>query len=149
MRGRSRAELEEKLAGKGFGPEETDASLQKLERLGYIDDSALAAALSRHARETRRLGKKGAFRFLLGRGIPAGLALDALAGYDEFEGAGALARKKLFGAPSNSTERQKKDPAAARRRLYAALARRGYSEETIRKVLSTIRGQRDKGGALK
>ena len=129
-RGRSRAELEERLSRKCFDPAETASALQKLERLGYIDDSALAAVLARQARETRKLGKRGALSFLLGRGIPAGVALAALEGYDEFEGAERLARKKLGAMEREGT--------AARRRLYAALARRGYSGETIRKIFSLI-----------
>ncbi|MDA8388657.1 MAG: regulatory protein RecX [Nitrospiraceae bacterium] len=130
-RGRSRAELEERLSRKGFDPAAAAAALQKLERLGYIDDSALAAALSRQARQNRKLGRKGAFLYLLGRGIPEELALAALAGYDEFEGAEKVARKKLDAM-------KREGPATVRRRLYGALARRGYSAETIRKVFSSI-----------
>ncbi|MDA8086684.1 MAG: regulatory protein RecX [Nitrospiraceae bacterium] len=135
-RSRSRAELAERLLRKGFTKDSVDAALQKLERLGYINDSALAAALERQARETRRLGRKGALGFLLKRGIPAGLAASALAGYDESEGAAEVARKKLRAMKQAA-------PEAARRRLYGALARRGYSAETIRRVFSSIIEEED------
>ena len=129
-RSRSRAEIAEKLSRKDFSKEDAEAALQKLERLGYINDPALADALARQAREARKLGRKGAMGYLLKRGIPAELALAALAGYDESEGALAVARKKIQGM-------SRAEPAVRKRRLYGALARRGYSAETIRKIFSS------------
>ena len=131
-RGRSVAELREKLGLKGFTGQEIDEALQKLERLGYINDPALAGALSIQARETRGLGRRGAQGYLLKRGISASLAEDALAGYDEFEGAMRTARKRL-------RTLEKADPEARRRRLYGALARRGFSFQTIKKVFDFLK----------
>ena len=140
-RGRSSAELREKLGLKGFTGQQADEVLQKLERLGYINDSALAGALTRLARETRRLGRLGARGYLLKRGISAGLAEEALAGYDEFEGAMSTALKKLRTmeragreAGSESPEERKRNAEARKRKLYGALSRRGFSSQTIRQV---------------
>ncbi len=126
-RNRSSAELLEKLGLKGFTGEQVDEALQKLDRLGYINDSALAEALSRQARENRGLGRRGAFGYLLKRGISAGLAEEALGGYDEFDGAMRTARKKL-------RTLEKAGPEVRKRRLYGALARRGFSSQTIKKI---------------
>ncbi len=135
-RSRSVAELKVKLSRKGFTEDEADAALQRLVGLGYIDDPALSEALARQARENRRFGKKGAMAFLLKRGIPPGLAASALTGYDESEGAKEVARKKLRGMKHVGSE-------AMRRRLYGALARRGYSADTIKKVFSSIIKEED------
>ncbi len=139
-RGRSTTELREKLGLKGFTVQQADEALQKLERLGYINDSALAGALTRLARDTRKLGRRGAMGYLLKRGISAGLAQEALAGYDEFEGAMRLALKKVKAmegpAPGQRDEEKipvGKDP-VFKRRLYGVLARRGFSPQTIRQV---------------
>ncbi len=133
-RSRSSAELREKLGLKGFTAQQADEALQKLERLGYINDSALAGSLTRLARDTRRLGRLGAMGYLLKRGISAGVAREALAGYDEFEGAMRVALKKLRATgPDGEKNSMKRDP-AFRRKLYGALARRGFSSGTIRQV---------------
>lgn len=150
-RSRSSAELLEKMALKGFTGQQADEALQKLERLGYINDSALAESLARLARETRGLGRRGAMGYLLKRGISASLADEALAGYDESEGAMRMALKKLRTmeragpetpggnhgtAGSPGTLRRSRE--TLKSRLYGALARRGFSPRTIKQVFLKI-----------
>ena len=131
-RGRSRAELQKKLAGKGFGPQEAGEALSRLEALGYINDSALAESLSGQARERKLLGRRAAAAFMAARGVPKGITQSALEDYDELPGALKLAGKKLRAMDGLAPEVQA-------RRLSGALARRGYSTQTIRKVFSTRR----------
>jgi regulatory protein len=127
-RSRSEKELRERLLRRGYPEIEAERVLERLSQAGYIDDRALAAVLLRQARETKRLGRRGAAAYLARMGIPQALASEALDGYDEKEGARSFAGKKmkqLKGLP----------PEVQRRRLYGALARRGFSGETIRKLM--------------
>lgn len=127
-RGRSRRELAERLRGKGFGPDEIEQTLTRLEGLGYIDDHAHARHLLRWAQEVRRLGRHGALGFLVGKGIPEKLARQAVSDYDETKGAGEILEKKRGAMAGLSA-------VAKKRRLAGALSRRGYSAETIRKLM--------------
>ena len=131
-RGRSRAELQKKLDVKGFERKEADEALRRLEALGYVDDGALAGSLAGQARERKLLGRRGAAALMAIRGVPRGIAEGALEGYDELPGALRLAEKKLKSMAGLA-------PDVKYRRLSGALARRGYSPETIRKVFLTRR----------
>lgn len=127
-RSRSRKELALRLRRKGFEEAEIEAAFTRLERCGYLDDAALAAGLRRQALETKTLGRGGARAFMLQRGISASTADEALAGYDEREGALKAAKKKLKALSGLSNN-------IKRRRLASALRRRGFSAGTIRETL--------------
>ena len=124
VRQRSRRELERRLEGAGFDPEEVRAELDRLERVGLIDDEAFARSVVEHSFTTRKEGR----RVVAGRLIRAGIApdagkaaLDAVVGGDEERADELAAAKagKLSGLP----------PDAAYRRLYGMLARRGYTPD--------------------
>lgn len=129
VRQRSRRELERRLLQAGFEAEEVDDELQRLERVGLIDDEAFARAVAEHAFGRRREAR----RVVAGRLVAAGVAPDTVAGVledltiDEDAQAGALADERaarLRGVP----------PEKAFARLSGLLMRRGYAPDVARRA---------------
>lgn len=127
-RGRSEGELINRLSVKGYPDTEIDSTIRYLKETGLIDDKRLALNFAGYALETKGLGAMGVRDFLLSKGIPADVAQEACCGIDEEENALRLVRKKVKGCRD---ERMK-------RRVYNFLQRRGYSFETIKRVLRKI-----------
>ena len=124
VRQRSRRELERRLEGAGFDPEEVRAELDRLLQVGLIDDEAFARAVVEHSFTTKKEGR----RVVAGRLMSAGIApetaaavLDEAVGGEE-ERADALAAAK-------AARLSGLQPDAAYRRLYGMLARRGYAPD--------------------
>ena len=141
VRARSRRELERRLLQAGFeGPEVADV-LERLERVGLIDDDAFAAQVVEHAFAVKRSGRRAVASTLAAAGVPRDVIENALSqgGEDESERADALAASRA--ARLGSLE-----PAKAFSRLTSLLVRRGYSPEmargAARKALE-IRGSED------
>lgn len=129
VRQRSRRELERRLLHAGFEADEVGDELERLERVGLIDDEAFARALVEHAVVRR----KEARRVIAGRLAAAGVAGDAAASVlddvaiDEESQADALAAERaprLAGLPAEK----------AFRRLAGLLMRRGYPPEVARRA---------------
>ena len=129
-RGRSEKELKERLVKKGIRKAVASSTVQDLKRLGLIDDRSLAETLKREAFSRKFLSQQGAIRFLHQRGIPHDLINDALNGDQMIDiyTARKLVHKKIKNLRNYSSSHVKK-------KLYGHLARRGYSSDTIRKVL--------------
>jgi len=114
-RGRSEKEMAERLRKRGV----SDAAA-----------SSTAESLKREALVNKVLSRSGARHFMLGRGIPKGI-IDKILRDDEntdYDNARRFVDKRLrmLGRYPEIT---------AKRRLYNQLLRRGYSAETIIKVL--------------
>jgi regulatory protein len=129
VRMRSRRELERRLLQAGFEADEVRAELERLERVGLIDDDAFARAVVES-----RVGRRGeSRRVVAGKLAQAGVAaetavaaLDDLAG-DEQDRADALAATK-------ASKLAGLEPHVAFQRLYGFLARRGYPSEVARRA---------------
>ncbi|MEV0246155.1 recombination regulator RecX [Nocardia sp. NPDC050712] len=125
VRARSRAELAQRLATKGYTPEITEEALSRLAGVGLIDDAAFAAEWV-HARHTfSGKGKQALAQELRRKGVDradSAAALDAISSDDEAERAADLVRRKLRSIPAG-LDREK-----VLRRLVGMLARRGYSQ---------------------
>lgn len=128
VRQRSRRELERRLLGAGFDADEVDDELERLERVGLIDDEAFARTLAEHAVGRRREAR----RVVAGRLAAAGVAGDTAASVlddlavDEDAQADALAVERagrLVGIA----------PDKAFARLSGLLMRRGYAPEVARR----------------
>ena len=128
-RGRSRKELAERLAGKGFESEGIERAIERLEACGLIDDRARAETLKRTAAEAKNLGKSGAMQYLRRMGIERPVAEDALGGYDELDAARRFLRRKM------RTIKGELD-FAAKKKIGDSLRRRGFSTDTIRKAFT-------------
>jgi len=112
------AEIEAKLARRGVSAADAASVVADAVRLGYLDDAELAGQLARGF-VSRGYGRRRAETALRRRGLPAGLADDALGAAYGDQDEVTLARKALG---SRAT-----DDDAARRRAAAFLARRGFS----------------------
>lgn len=124
-RGRSERELINRLSIKGYSDEEIKKSLEELKDIGLIDDRKIALDFKNYAKETKKLGSMGIRNFLLSRGIPIDVIEEICDDNDEEEDAYELIQKRI-----RNLEDEK-----AKKRIYSLLQRRGYSFETIRKVL--------------
>ncbi len=126
---RTTAELRQRLTRKGFPPETVQATLERLAELRMVDDEGYARQF---VQDRVSVGHKGRWRVrqeLIKRGIAREQAEAALAqAPDELAAARAAAGRYL--------ERNRRlEPAVLRRRLYAFLARRGFSPGTILQVM--------------
>jgi len=126
---RTTSELKQRLGRKGFSPDIVSSTLQRLAELKMVDDAGFAR---RFAEDRITIGHKGKWRVrgeLLKRGVAKEHIEGALAtAPDEKEAAREVAEKYL-----SRNRRLEQD--VLKRRLYAFLARRGFSPDTIRSVM--------------
>lgn len=135
-RPRSEKEVRDRLRQKGYGPEAIDQAVAKVAGWGYLDDANFARLWvdGRGGSRGRRLLEQE----LRHKGVERETAREALdeAALDERGAALEAGRKRLRQIGGD-------DPAAARRRLGAYLARRGYGYDTVRTVLERLLGEGD------
>ena len=127
-RGLSQRELERTLRDRGIDDETVDVEVERLTRVGLIDDLALAQTLVATLQEREGLGRTATAAELTRRLLaPSAIeyALELVDTGDELARAKELARKRA--GQLGSLDRD-----AAIRRLSSYLARRGYSGSTIR-----------------
>jgi regulatory protein len=129
-RPRSRAELEKRLRQAGFAPAAIAKALERLARVGLVDDHAFARywveqRLAFRPRSTRALRYE-----LRAQGVNPEAIAAALQSVDDTRAALELARAQR--------RREAEDESAYRRRLAALLRRRGFSYGTVRAVLEAI-----------
>lgn len=130
-RDRSTDEIFKKLVYAGYSERAAAYACGYLTEAGYLDDARFAG------QSLQRLGRKyGALRIrqeLRQKGIAKPLIEELLENQDEEESldaAVALARKSARGKSA--------DPAAAYRKAYAMLARRGFPPPLVKKALSLV-----------
>jgi regulatory protein len=129
-RSRSEKELINRLKRKGISEPVASSAVSYLKDIGLINDFSLAEALKREALSTKLLSQNGAKKFILNRGIPHDI-VDIIFSKDEnidFDNARNIIDKKLRILKDYPHE-------VVKRKLYNLLSRRGYSYETIMKVL--------------
>ena len=126
LRPHSQKELLDKLLRKGADPAAAEATVCWLSEHGYLNDASYASSVARHYAK-KGYGVKRITSELFRRGIPRELWEDALSELPETDDElGRLLRSRLK-HPDNPDEV---------RRVSAALSRRGYSWEEIRKALN-------------
>jgi regulatory protein len=136
-RARAARDLERVLVRKGEPPEHVAAAVERLIALGVLDDAQFArqfirariagAGLSRRRLQSE-LWRRGVARDVIDAALAEVLEEDEV---DEDAQIAQVAAKKLRTLRSA-------DPATARRRLYAFLARRGYEGAAIRRVMDAL-----------
>ena len=133
-RARSRSEMIERLRKKGFVHQETEKTVCYLEDRGFIEDRALAKELFTNAVERRSLGRRGIRAFLGRRGIDKELINELLSLHTldmEMESADRFVEKRLESLKSYPDD-------VKRRRIRAALYRRGFSAEIILDAVKSV-----------
>jgi regulatory protein len=125
---RTTSELKQRLGRKGFSPDIVSRTLERLAELKMVDDAGFAR---RFAEDRITIGHKGKWRVrgeLLKRGIDRKQIDAAMAeAPDEVAAAKEVAAKYL-------SRNRRLEPDVLKRRLYALLARRGFSPDTIRQA---------------
>lgn len=126
----SRRALADKIVGHGFGADLARRIVDDLARVGVLDDDALAESLVEAELSRRPAGRALLEKKLLARGISGGTAQRAvqraLEDRDLVADAAEFAHDKASAMPASL------DDTTRRRRLYAALARRGFDPEVCR-----------------
>ena len=137
-RGRASRDLERLLVAKGEPVELARNAIERLTREGIVDDAAFARSFVRSKSAGAGLAKRRLEQELGRRGVDRGVVTEAIdevfseEQVDEAAAAEALARKRQRSLTNL-------DPLARRRRLYAFLARRGYSPDVIGSALARLR----------
>jgi regulatory protein len=142
-RGQSRRELERILRARELSEDVIVGEVERLERVGLIDDVALAQNLLGTLQERKGLGRSGVAAELARRMLsPAAIeyALDLIDTGDELARARELAVKR---AP----QLRGYDHETAVRRLSGYLSRRGYGGSTVRAAVQhALSGGHPSGG---
>lgn len=123
-------ELEQKLYTEA-DPDTAAAVVARLREVGLLDDERYAARLARSLSETKHYPRRRIEQELRHRGISSVLAQTAASelGGEDFEQALALLQKKYY---------NKLNDPDSRRRVIAALARRGFSYGAIRSAFDAL-----------
>jgi len=128
--------LGEKLAGKGFPPEVRCAVLDKVTRLGYVDDADYIRRFSQE-KSSRGYGNRWIENALRKKKLPIDLIRETLALEIPSEDPLEAAEKALNASPAfRHKAKAGEDPRRRSGRLYAFLIRRGFSSQV---ALSAIR----------
>lgn len=131
-RARSRAELAEQLAKRGYPDEVSARVLDRLTAVGLVDDTDFARQWVRSRRARAGKGRQGLAAELRGKGVDEDVIAEALDDDADAERDRAehLVRAKL------RRESLGDDDIRVSRRLVAMLARRGYSQSLAYQVVS-------------
>lgn len=98
VRSRSEAEIRRRLAMRQIQPADIDAEVERLKRVGLLDDEAFAQAWVSDRRAMAPRGRRLLRSELAGKGIAAEWATAATQDLDDSESALALARSRARGA---------------------------------------------------
>lgn len=130
-RPRSVSEVRRNLKDKEFDAGIIDAAIERLERMGYLDDTAFARYWVENRTQFKPLGSS-ALRFeLRQKGVSDAVIQHALADLNDQHGARQAAEPLL--RRMRSTDRR-----AARQKLSTTLARRGFAFEDVRAALDEL-----------
>jgi len=143
VRARTRAELEDQLAKRGYPDDVSNRVLDRLTDVGLVDDVDFAEQWVQSRRVNAGKGKRALAAELRTKGVDNDVITAALEGIDadaERQRAEQLVRDKL--------RREKlvdDDDAKVVRRLVGMLARRGYSQSMAFDVVKTeLAGERER-----
>lgn len=133
-RGRSRWELGQVLLARELEEGVVEAELDRLEGVGLIDDDALAEQIVRTQHERKGLGRAALVNEMRRKHIGQSsidAALEQLGDDDELRRALQLAERRV-------NQLRGLDHNTAVRRLSGFLQRKGYSSETVRRVVIDV-----------
>lgn len=128
----SEKELREKLK-RDYPPDIIDAAIGELDSLGLIDDEAFACAFCEHRKEALKKGPYAIRQELILKGVSReiidSVLSEAFCDEDEqFNSALAVAQKYT----------KDLDTPKGRQRLFAALTRKGFSYDVIKRVMRSV-----------
>ena len=129
-RPRSEAELRRHLRDHAFADQIVEDLLERLKEVGLVDDRAFASFWVENRTQFRPRGCRALVQELRQKGVPSAVIEDALVGYDEAAAAEKVAREQALRLAHLPREQ-------ANRRLSDRLARRGFSYDLIRDILTS------------
>ena len=144
-RGMSRWELGERLLSRDLDSSVVEAELDRLERVGLIDDAGLAETIVRTQHERKGLGRSALNSEMRRRKIDQGVIDDALAqldGDDERARAGELAERR-------ARQMSGLDRETAARRLNGYLMRKGYAFDVVREAVDAALPRAGSGSSVR
>jgi regulatory protein len=133
-RSRSRAEVRRRLARKGYEEEIIDYVIDRLAQVGLIDDSQFTEAWVRARSTGRVMGPRRIAWELRQKGIDAETVREAV---DRIDAETELGLALKVGRQKAESVRGEPMP-IARRKIAAALQRRGFSWDVTTRVLDTV-----------
>lgn len=136
---RTRAELEQRLAGRGIDVSAVREALDKLAAYGYVDDERFAGEYVRSAVQTGRWGRKAVAYRLKEKGLGQSVIDAALCEYTE-EDERRIARRQMETAAGRLTG---VEAHRQRRKICAALARHGFDYDVIGALLAASEAEED------
>ncbi|HEY2700215.1 MAG TPA: regulatory protein RecX [Pseudonocardiaceae bacterium] len=129
----TRAELHKKMLGRGYEEDVAEQVLNRLDKVGLIDDAAVAEVWVRSRHNYNGLARRALSMELRRKGVADEVVAEAVSAVDadaEESRARDLVRKRLRGTmPTDET--------ATVRRLVGMLARKGYSEGLAYRVVKS------------
>lgn len=136
-RTRTRAEVERRLERDGVSPEVVERVLGRLEETGLLDDDRYCAAFVRDRLAHRPVGLRVLLEQLYRRGIPPERARPIVQAVLQEEG---VREEDLLSTAAKKRARalRRLPPAAARRRLFDHLVRRGFPPDDVRLCIERI-----------
>jgi regulatory protein len=137
VRARSARELGQRLRRAGALDDEITWVQDRLKAQGFLDDASYARQVARAKAVAGGTSRRRVIGVLRKKGVDAVVAAEAIDAtleeveLDEFGAATAAAEKRVRALRSLEPQKQ-------RQRLYAFLARRGYEQDVIRRVLAEL-----------
>lgn len=137
VRARSSRDLRIRLRRAGAPDAEISWAIERLLAQGFVDDAAYARQVARSKVLSGGVSRRRVITVLRQRGVAADVAEEAIdatlaeVDLDEHGAALAAAQRRVRALGSL-------DPGARRQRLYAFLARRGYENDVVRRVLKEV-----------
>jgi len=119
-----------------------DARLNRLERVGLIDDLEYARAFLREKLGRRAVGARLLRSQLLARGVGGAVADEAMAQLTASDDGSRTELDRARRAATQFARRYARlDPKTRRQRLSAALVRRGFDYDTVSEALRALEGE--------
>lgn len=126
----SRKKLYEKLTRFGIEPQVAEATCDKMEQKGFIDDEALAYKLAEKFAQSKHWGPRRILPEIIQKGIDPALAKEAVDALDTDFSASARYHMESKYRRINRADRKERD------RAFQGLLRLGFDFETAREALN-------------
>ena len=137
-RPRSKKEVERKLKEKKISGENISSIISLLEKNHYLNDREFTLNWVKYRMENRPSGRRSLEYELREKGVDSEIIKDSLdevytGEFDEYEVAVRLAEKKIA-----SLRKVKTEDNIVKRRLFSYLHRKGFSYDTIERIIENI-----------
>ena len=133
-RANTERELREKLANKKYPPEEISPALEKLVKIGLVDDEKFATNYVQAKLSINRRGPRRIYFELIQRGVAKEIADQATKTVSKDEEL-AIAQSLL---QSRQKQWTKLEPLTKKRRAIGLLSRRGFSSSILSQLLKEM-----------